>query len=493
MIMNPDPNATKDPTPAPVLAASTSSPVANDVCTSERRCGYGWVDANTKCGAPCTMWEDPACDMEENCYGNLSNDLPCCHEEDEEGPSSPTASPSLRGTSSPVSQDNPSNDDDSGDDDHSNVVGTCGYGSVGNGICADTSLFCSQWGWCGNSAAHCAEEDPAIITSTPTMSPTNLLALPTNTDDDESSEDNPPPEADEHSRLVAYLGNWQSCPTPEQYDQYTHIVIAFAVSYTWNPGKNSCSASCDIATPPVCNDAPNPGLIQEWKNAGKKVLLSFGGAGMGGSWAGDANDCWEYCFGKEDHVVDQLVDIVSDMDLDGVDLDYEYFYEDDQNYLGFSKGLEAQQFLSLVTTGLRQKLPTDSILAHAPMDLDLVPGSAYYDILKNHAHEIDFLMPQYYNGITRPGSDFGVALDHYTVLVEEIFGGDPTKVVFGFCISDCSGTGSNLDGSQSALVMDQLQSTYSCNGGAFFWVVEHDIAGTWSTTVSEAIAQNSCF
>ena len=119
------------------------------------------------------------------------------------------------------------------------------------------------------------------------------------------------------------------------------------------------------------------------------------------------------------------------MDLDGVDLDYEYFYGDDQNNLGFSKGLEAQQFLSLVTAGLRQKLPTNSILAHAPMDLDLVPGSAYYDILKNHAHEIDFLMPQYYNGITRPGSDFGVALDHYTVLVDEIFGGDPTKVVFG--------------------------------------------------------------
>merc|ERR1712157_164677 len=224
--------------------------------------------------------------------------------------------------------------------------------------------------------------------STPTISPTNLLALPTNTDDDESSEDNPPPQADEHSRLVAYLGNWQSCPTPEQYDQYTHIVIAFTVSYTWNPGKNSCSASCDIATPPVCNDAPNPGLIQEWKNAGKKVLLSFGGAGMGGSWAGDANDCWEYCFGKEDHVVDQLVGIVSDMDLDGVDLDYEYFYEDDQNNSGFTKGLEAQQFLSLVTTGLRQKLPTDAIIAHAPMDSDLVPGSAYFDILKNQAYEI---------------------------------------------------------------------------------------------------------
>jgi hypothetical protein len=33
--------------------------------------------------------------------------------------------------------------------------GTCGGGNVGNGICADTTLCCSQWGWCGNSADYC--------------------------------------------------------------------------------------------------------------------------------------------------------------------------------------------------------------------------------------------------------------------------------------------------------------------------------------------------
>lgn len=449
-------------------------------CNSLRRCGYNWMDANAKCGAACTLWEDPACGLGEHCYGNLSNDLPCCHEDSTSFPTSNqvitsppstipptimrTQPPSLRGKSP--------------------ELGTCGNGSVGNGICADTTLCCSRWGWCGNSMEHCAE-DPSI-TSTPTVSPT-YPALPTSMDDDSDV-----PEIDEHSRLVAYLGNWQSCPTRDQWNQYTHIVIAFAVSYTWSPGKNICSASCDIATPPVCDDSPNPELIKEWKNAGKKVLLSFGGAGMGGSWAGDANDCWEYCFGKEDHVVDQLVGIVSGMDLDGVDLDYEYFYEDNQNNSGFKKGLEAQQFLSLVTTGLRRKLPTNAILAHAPMDSDAVPGTAYYHILKNQAHEIDFLMPQYYNGVTRPGSNFDVALDHYTVLVDEIFRGEPTKVVFGFCISDCSSTESNLDGAQSASVMNQLQSSYSCNGGAFFWVVQHDVAGMWSTSVSEAIAQNTC-
>ena len=30
--------------------------------------------------------------------------------------------------------------------------------------------------------------------------------------------------------------------------------------------------------------------VDSWRLAGKKVLLSFGGAGMGGSWSGDSNN-----------------------------------------------------------------------------------------------------------------------------------------------------------------------------------------------------------
>lgn len=44
---------------------------------------------------------------------------------------------------------------------------------------------------------------------------------------------------------------------------------------------------------------------------------------MGGSWAGDVNDCWLHCFGRETQVVDRLVQIVTQLNLDGVDIDYE--------------------------------------------------------------------------------------------------------------------------------------------------------------------------
>jgi hypothetical protein len=63
----------------------------------------------------------------------------------------------------------------------------------------------------------------------------------------------------------------------EEVQYYSHIVIAFAVSYTWAPSKNICSATCEIPEPLICNNSPNPTLISQWQAAGKKVILSFGG------------------------------------------------------------------------------------------------------------------------------------------------------------------------------------------------------------------------
>ena len=108
----------------------------------------------------------------------------------------------------------------------------------------------------------------------------------------------PPPSPDfnydanhgEDSRMIAYVGNWQTCPSDAQVDAYSHLVIAFAVSYTWSPGKNVCDTQCNVSTPPTCENTVRQDLIDKWRAAGKKVILSFGGAGMGGSWSGDQNN-----------------------------------------------------------------------------------------------------------------------------------------------------------------------------------------------------------
>jgi len=363
--------------------------------------------------------------------------------------------------------------------------GGCGPGNpCSNGMC------CSQWGWCGETESYCGEccqsncggGGPPPPTVNPPF-PTPTLPPPPTTPPPPS----PPLNGNNDNRLIAYLGNWQSCPTSAQIAQYTHIVVAFAVSYIYSPSKNVCDAQCRIGTPvPVCNNGVNQALVDGWRASGKKVILSFGGAGMGGSWAGDVNDCWDYCFGKEDSVVDQLDTIVRNQHFDGVDLDYEYFYNTP----------EAQYFIETVTVGLRQRLPVGSIVTHAPMDSDMREDTAYYNIIKNVASSLDFLMPQYYNGITRPvvdgidgaGAGSVSAISHYNNLVNNVFNGDPTKIVFGFCITDCSGTGSNANGLQAKDVMLDLFAYYPCNGGAFFWVALHDSGAGWSSIVNDAIA-----
>ncbi len=121
---------------------------------------------------------------------------------------------------------------------------------------------------------------------------------------------------------------------------------------------------------------------------------------------GDKNNCWDYCYGREEAISDALIDVVQNQNFDGVDIDYEYCYDVSGTQSGrcsqrdftLYSDTKAQTFLSTLTSLLRQKL--DSLgsgyeLTHAPMDSDLVPSSKYYQILKEQNANLDYLMPQF--------------------------------------------------------------------------------------------------
>jgi hypothetical protein len=287
---------------------------------------------------------------------------------------------------------------------HEIDAATCGGGNVGDGVCPTDGLCCSEFGWCDNAATHCANYcggstvgngqcqwiNECCSTTTGECSSSNCGHT---TPPPTPSGGAPQPSSNGDSRLIAYVGNWLTCPSVDQYDAYTHVVISFAVTYQWQAsGQHLCDPTCTIAgVPPVCAGSGSNTFVADLQAAGKKVLLSFGGAGMGGSWDG-LNTCWEDCYGKETSVVNQLVGIVNNMGLDGVDIDYEYYYEDGQNGSGFSLGAEAQHFLTDVTVGLRSSLLTGSIVTHAPIDADVVPGTGYYNVLVNVASSLDFIM-----------------------------------------------------------------------------------------------------
>ncbi|KAK1734442.1 lytic polysaccharide monooxygenase [Skeletonema marinoi] len=392
-----------------------------------------------------------------------------------------------------------------------------------NGMC------CSQWGYCGNSEGYCGECCQSNCDGQPPSPPSPSPPTPS------PPTSNPPPspgfnyDADhgEDSRLIAYVGNWQACPTDEQIDAYSHIVIAFAVSYTWSAAKNNCDAQCQVPSSlPLCGNQARPDLIEKWRGMGKKVIMSFGGAGMGGSWSGDQNNCWDYCFGREDKLSTDLVSMIEDQNLDGVDIDYEYCYDVAGKQAGrcaqrssLYTDEKAQLFLNSMTSLLRTKLDVLQAsngysrgryeITHAPMDADLVPSnghnSKYFDILHDRRADLDFLMPQFYNGYTRAGLDgfdgTGAgsikASTIYSSLANEMFDNEPNKVVFGHCISDCSGTGSNVNANQAVQIQQEIKEfnngEFACNGGAFFWVATHDAGGGWSDqVVSEVSLSAGC-
>jgi len=284
--------------------------------------------------------------------------------------------------------------------------------------------------------------------------------------------------------MMAFIENWLECPNIDQIKGYTHVIISFAVSYVWQPGKNKCNEQCDISRPvPICANG-NLEKVKEWQQAGTKVLLSFGGAGMGGSWSSSQDDCWEYCYKRgAASVASQLASIVWEQGFDGVDIDFEYFVTRDK----------AVPFLFELTSHLRDVmnpvgagLPWKTV-SHAPMAGDVTQGRPYYDVLKELGARVDYLLPQYYNGPFRPARDLGAALAHYKNLVDDIYGGDASKVVFGFCNRDCGGTGSNVNSTQAVMIMQILTRSFPDNGGAYLWAGASDRGNEWSQPVREAL------
>jgi len=280
--------------------------------------------------------------------------------------------------------------------------------------------------------------------------------------------------------MMAFIENWLECPNIDQIKGYTHVIISFAVSYVWQPGKNKCNEQCDISTPvPICANS-NLQKVREWQQAGTKVLLSFGGAGMGGSWSSSQDDCWEYCYNKgAANVARQVATIVEDQGFDGVDIDFEYFVTRDK----------AVPFLTELTTELQALMPAEKTVSHAPMDGDVSKGRPYYDALKQVASSVDYVLPQYYNGPHRPGSNLAPVKPHFTNLVNDVFGGDASKVVFGFCNRDCGGTGSNVNSTRAASIMREVTSWFPDNGGAYLWAGASDRGNEWSRGVRDALSR----
>lgn len=294
---------------------------------------------------------------------------------------------------------------------------------------------------------------------------------------------------DDH-RVIAYLANWDACPSAEQLAQYSHVVIAFAVSYTWTPDGVVCDPSCTISPVDGCTGTDLATLVGDLHAAGVEVLVSFGGASMGGIWEGTCGQmtkCWDACIDQAESVAAQLTDVVVAADLDGVDIDYEYCLHDEAH----------RGFLVDLTGELRADLDAASpgehkLLTHVPMDSEVEAGDPYFDIVGQIAPQLDFLMVQYYNGGLSPFTTDGLAAihDHYDALVSGPFAGDASKVLVGFCIEP--GCDPVATQPAAADVMAMFDGWYPGAGGTFFWAHPDDTGGWFSQPLRALYDETVC-
>jgi hypothetical protein len=289
-------------------------------------------------------------------------------------------------------------------------------------------------------------------------------------------------------RFMAMVNIQEPCPTPQQWNQYTDILLSYTTTLQEN---GTCSDSCQINNPlKVCNNQPNNYLLEQWNGAGKRIWLVVGGPAMGRDSYYDLvmPACWEFCFGRQQQLVESVANLVSNTpSIHGVVISYQYLYENNQNDSGFLRGNEAQAFLRTLTVSLRERLDNGMLLAHMPVDSSVVVGTDYFTLMSELAqnNQFDLLMPQFFNGVIQPASNAQGVLQHLDVLVTFMFLGDSSRVVLGICNNggddfNCGGRGFAVDSVEGASIMTSLSNSYPCHGGAFFWSASSDPEGFWS-------------
>ena len=259
---------------------------------------------------------------------------------------------------------------------------------------------------------------------------------------------------------------------------YTDVIIGFLI-----PGSDGTTL--------VGGGGPNGGAFDDQlqnnirilQNAGKRVLISVGGATFPSS-AYQKYAAWDW--GKA-LLARQIIDFVTYYNFDGVDIDYE-----DNAGFGDNRTYDGVTFLSNLTTLLAENLPSrHNIITHAPQTpnwdshSEFAAGgiAPYYQIWQNVGNQIDWINNQFYNS-----SDY----DSYAALKVEKYQAvagliGPQKLLLGAPLTaDAAGGYLPLD-QMINNVIAPLTATYGTQfGGVMGWQFSLDTDGVWGNGIGSA-------
>ena len=284
--------------------------------------------------------------------------------------------------------------------------------------------------------------------------------------------------------LIYYNDNANQIPLAEIANlPYTDVIIGFLV-----PGSDGTTL--------VGGGGPNGGAFDDQfrnnirilQNAGKRVLISVGGATFPSS---AYQNYYMSIFGIEgEWLLEQIVNFVTDYNFDGVDIDYE-----DNAGFGDNRTYDGVDFLSRLTSALAQRLPSgQNIITHAPQTpywdshSEFARGgiAPYYQIWQNVGNQIDWVNNQFYNN---PDYDSSAErkIDKYQAVAGLI---GPQKLLLGAPLT--------ADAAEGYLPLDQmindviapLTATYGTQfGGVMGWQFSLDTGGVWGNGIGNAFGE----
>jgi mannan endo-1,4-beta-mannosidase len=247
---------------------------------------------------------------------------------------------------------------------------------------------------------------------------------------------------------------------------YTDVIVAFLV-----PDGNLNLQGAGGAF-----DGNLQNNIRTLQNAGKNVLISFGGAIF-------ASSAYQSYAQNVNGLVNQIVNFVTSYGFNGVDIDYE-------DSPGFQGAYDGIGFLSTLTSGLARALPPgQNIITHAPQtpywDPNAAYNNAYAQIWQRVGNQIAWINNQFYNN---SGYDQDAATKVlWYQRVAAITGAQ--KLLVGAAVAP-SGAGEGYITLDDMIqnVITPLKSNFGSQfGGVMGWEFALDQDGTWANGIGQAL------
>jgi chitinase len=250
---------------------------------------------------------------------------------------------------------------------------------------------------------------------------------------------------------------------------YTDVIIAFLV-----PEDND-NLALHGSGGAFNNDLQSN--IEALQNAGKNVLISFGGG------AGFTSSDYESYAQNVDGLVEQLVRFVTINGFSGVDIDY----EDDAGFTGTYDGIG---FLIALTNGLAQALPSgQNIITHAPQTPYWDPcynNAPYAEIWQGAGDQITWINNQFYNNAPWDATP-ELKVEWYN-RIAGITGAQKLMVGALVAAADTDEGYIPLDQMISQVIMP-LQDAWGAEfGGVMGWEFARDQCGAWAEGIWQGLA-----